>query len=317
MGGGAAARVNGLRAATLGALCVGVAAAVAWGLAYPQNSAAASVVRAVSDGAAMTVLGLLVVPAFDAERYRGQLADRAAHPLIAVSAVWAISELVRLLIGAAEAAGSSAGRVGVRTTWVFAVDTAVGRAGLVCLAAAVCVVALVSSGNARPASTTCVVAIGTAAIGIAARSLIGHLSESTLGGVAVAVHALAAALWCGSLAALALTVTHRGQWARVLPRFSQTSLVSVVVLLVFGLAAATVTLNSPTDLYGTGYGRVLAAKVLVTSVLLGLAARNRSVWLPAARSHRATSHVSRTRSHVELAIMAIALTLAAALAVTG
>jgi putative copper resistance protein D len=311
--------MNRLRAATLGALCVGVAAGVAWGLAYPQNSAALSVVRAVSDIAAVIALGLVVVPAFDVERYRGELAGRAARPLIVVSAVWAIAELVRLLVGAAEAAGSSAGRVGVRTAVVFAVDTAPGRAGLVCLAAAVvvCAVAVTAPGNGAPTSTAGVLAIGAAAIGVAGRSLVGHLSESPLGGVAVSVHALAAALWCGSLAALVLTVTHRGQWARVLPRFSQVSLGCVVVLLVFGLAGAVVTLNSPTDLYGTGYGRVLAAKIVVTVVLVVLAARNRAGWLPAARSHRATISVSRLRSRVELAIMAVALTLAAALAVTG
>jgi putative copper resistance protein D len=317
--GGAAAQVNRLRAAILGVLCVGVAAWVAWGLAYPQNSLGLSLVRASSDGAAVVVLGLVVVPAYDVERYRGELADRAARPLIAASAVWAIAELVRLFVGAAEAAGSSVVRVGVRTTAVFAVDTAAGRAGLVCLAAAavVCVVALASPGNARPTSAMGVVAIGAAAIGVAGRSLVGHLSESPLGGVAVALHALAAALWCGSLAALVLTVTHRGQWARVLPRFSQVSLVSVVALLVFGVAGAVVTLNAPTDLYATGYGRVLAAKMVVTGVLVVLAARNRAGWLPAARSHRATVSVSRIRSRVELAIMAVALTLAAALAVTG
>ena len=85
----------------------------------------------------------------------------------------------------------------------------------------------------------------------------------------------------------------------------------------FGVVGAAVTLNSPTDLYGTGYGRVLTAKVAVTVVLVVLAARNRAGWLPAARSHRATVDVSRSRSRVELAVMAIALTLAAALAVTG
>lgn len=311
--------MNRLRAATLGALCVGVAAGVAWGLAYPQNSAAPSVVRAVSDIAAVVALGLLVVPSFDVERYRGELAHRAAHSLIVVSAVWAIAELVRLFVGAAEAAGSSAGRVGVRTTIVFAVDTAAGRAGLVCLAAAVVVfaVAVAAPGNGATTSTAGVLAVGAAAIGVAGRSLVGHLSESPFGGVAVSVHALAAALWCGSLAALVLTVTHRGQWARVLPRFSQVSFVCVVVLLVFGVAGAAVTLNSPTDLYGTGYGRVLTAKIVVTAVLVVLAARNRAGWLPAARSHRATISVSRVRSRVELAVMAVAVTLAAALAVTG
>jgi putative copper resistance protein D len=124
-------------------------------------------------------------------------------------------------------------------------------------------------------------------------------------------------MWCGVLAALLLTVEHRGQWARVLPRFSQLSLMCVAALLLGGVLAAAVTIASPSQLYATGYGRLLSAKVMVTVVLVVLAYRNRTMWLPAARSHRATAVVSRSRSQFELGIMAVALTLAAALAVTG
>jgi copper resistance protein D len=105
--------------------------------------------------------------------------------------------------------------------------------------------------------------------------------------------------------------------ARVLPRFSQLSLPCVATLLTGGVVGAAVTLTSPAQLYATGYGRVLSAKVAVTVVLIVLAWRNRTMWLPAARSHRATAVVSGSRSRIELAIMAVALVLAAALAVTG
>ena len=158
---------------------------------------------------------------------------------------------------------------------------------------------------------------GVAAAGLTARTVAGHLAESTVGGVAVAVHALAAALWCGTLAALVLTVDHRGQWARVLPRFSQMSLPCVAALLAAGVASAVLTVDSPAQLYATGYGRVLSAKVFVTAAVVVLAWHNRTRWLPAASSHRATAVMSRSRSLIELAIMAVALTLAAALAVTG
>jgi putative copper resistance protein D len=57
--------------------------------------------------------------------------------------------------------------------------------------------------------------------------------------------------------------------------------------------------------------------VVVTVVLVLLAYRNRTMWLPAARTHRATAVASRSRAVLEVAIMAIAVTLAAALAVTG
>jgi putative copper resistance protein D len=56
---------------------------------------------------------------------------------------------------------------------------------------------------------------------------------------------------------------------------------------------------------------------VLTVALTALAWRNRSIWLPAARAHRATAVVSRSRAYTELAVMAAALAAAATLAVTG
>ena len=303
------------RAVAGGALVVAVSAVVAWALARQQNSPAATLVRAVADGAAVVAFGLAVVPMLDIDRYRGELIRRATGPLLIASAIWLVAELLRLGVEAAQAAAVPVARLGVHTVVDFALHTMPGRSGLFSAVAAglVCVAVAVAP---RSASTNVAVA-GFAAAGVAARPLTGHLSESALGGLAVAVHILAAALWCGALAALVLTVEHRGQWARVLPRFSQLSLVCVAALLVGGVLGAVITLGSPSQLYATGYGRLLSAKVVVTVVLVLLAYRNRTMWVPAARSHRATAVVSRSRALFELAIMAVALTLAAALAVTG
>jgi putative copper resistance protein D len=302
----------------VGAAVVVVAAVSAWALAFPQNSLSATLIRAVADCSAIVTLGLAIVPMFDTDRYRREVGERAAGPLILASAVWALAEVIRLLVTAAQAAGVSAVRVGVRTTAEFAVATTAGRSELFCVAAAIVVaaVATVASRNEwKPAVG--VVLAGAAAVGLTGRTLVGHLSESQAGGMAVAVHALAAATWCGALAALVLVVEHRGQWARVLPRFSQVSLLCVVTLVICGIAATVVTLHSPDELFTTGYGRLLSAKIVLTVALTVLAWRNRSWWLPAARAHRATADVSRLRSRIEVAGMAVALTLAAALAVTG
>jgi putative copper resistance protein D len=313
--GGATAEVTRQRALAGGALIVAVAAVVAWALARQQNSLAVTLVRAVADGSAVVAFGLAAVPMLDIDRYRGELIRRATGPLTIASAIWLVAELLRLGVAAAQAAAVPVSRLGVHTAVDFAVHTSPGRSGLFsAMAAALVCVTVVATPRS---SSTNVAVVGLAAAGVAARPLTGHLSESALGGVAVAVHTLAAALWCGALAALVLTVGHRGQWARVLPRFSQLSLVCVAALLVGGVLAAVATVGSPSQLYATGYGRVLAAKVAVTVVLVLLAYRNRTMWLPAARTHRATAVVSRSRALFELAIMAVALTLAAALAVTG
>jgi putative copper resistance protein D len=296
-------------------LVVVVASLAAWSLARQQNSLATTLVRAVADGSAVVTLGLAAVPMLDIDRYRGELARSATAPLTIAAAAWLIAELLRLGVAAAEAAAIPVARLGLPTTADFALHTTAGRSGLFSAAAAGLVGLAVV---AAPRSMTMNVAIaGFAAAGVAARPLTGHFSESAVGGVAVAVHTLAAAMWCGVLAALLLTVEHRGQWARVLPRFSQLSLICVAALLLGGVLAAVLTIASPSQLYATGYGRLLSAKVVVTVVLVVLAYRNRTMWLPAARSHRATAVLSRSRSLVELSIMAVALTLAAALAVTG
>ena len=303
------------RAVAGGAVVVVVASLVAWSLARQQNSLATTLVRALADGSAVVTLGLAAVPMLDIDRYRGELIRRATAALTIASTVWLLAELLRLGVAAAQAAAIPVSRLGLPTTADFALHTTAGRSGLFSAVAAGLVGLAVA---AAPRSVSMNVAVaGFAAAGVAARTTTGHFSESPLGGVAVSVHTLAAALWCGVLAALMLTVEHRGQWARVLPRFSQLSLMCVAALLVGGVLGAAVTIASPGQLYATGYGRLLSAKVAVTVVLVVMAYRNRTMWLPAAHSHRATAVVSRSRSLVELAIMAVALTLAAALAVTG
>ncbi len=143
------------------------------------------------------------------------------------------------------------------------------------------------AGRRTPPAT--VAASGITAVGLVARTIGGHMSASPLGAVAIAIHVLAAALWSGTLAALVLTVDHRGQWARVLPRFSELSLLCVIALLAGGVTGALVALDSPSQLFASGYGRVLLIKIVLTVVLMMLAWRNRARWLPAAKSHRVTA----------------------------
>jgi copper resistance protein D len=302
------------RAVAGGLLVTAVACVLAWALAFPGAALTSAAVRALADAAAAVTIGLAVVPALDGPRYRHELRLRAATPLAVASVVWLAAETVRLVLGAAEASGRSALHVGVRTVLSFATNTVPGRADVVAVTAAAAITVTVSVARAPVVSA---VAASAAAIGITAHTLSGHLAEDPVGGVAIALHALAAALWCGALAALVLTVRHRGQWARVLPVFSRWALACVAVLLIGGVVSGIAVLDSPVELISTGWGRVLSAKVLLTVALVALAWRNREHWLPAARAHRATADVSRVRAYTELTLMAAALAAAATLAVTG
>ncbi|WP_372443039.1 CopD family protein [Mycolicibacterium baixiangningiae] len=303
------------RAAVGGIAVIAATSVAAWALGRPQNALSGTAVRAAADCAAIVTLGLAVVPLLDTGRYRGELSRSAAVPLAVSAAVWLLAELVRMVVVSAQTAALAVGTVGVHTYFEFLTHTAAGRAGAVSVVAAA---AVCGAAVAAPRTTPVALATtGIAASGLAARTVAGHLTESPLGGLAVAVHAVAAGLWCGALVGLLVTVAHRGRWARVLPRFSALALACVGVLVVAGGVGALVTVDSPAELVTTGYGRLLTAKLLVTAVLTVLAWRNRSRWLPAARGHRASAGLSRTRSLVELAVMTVALTVAAALAVTG
>ncbi len=307
--------VGGLRWCAGGAAVVAVTLTVAWALAHPALPVAATTVRALSDGAAVTALGLAVVPLLDARRYQDELSQRARRPLILLGATWILAELTRLTVTAAQAAGSPITALSLRTVWQFATSTTPGRSTLIGIAAAAVVTAIAC--GATPGTVPLRAAITAASAGVAARAITGHLSDSLLGGVAVAGHALAAGLWCGSLAALAMTVGTRGQWARVLPVFSRLALWCTTALLAGGVTVALVTIGSLHELYATGYGQILLAKVAVTVVVLMVAWRNRTGWLTAARSHRISAEQSLLRAAAELSLMAVALTLAAALSVTG
>jgi copper resistance protein D len=302
--------------AVIGGLVVVVGASgAAWALTGPQAAPAATVVRALANCAGAATLGLAVVPMLDTGRHRTELTLRAGRPLGWAAGLWLFTELCRLAVGAAAAAAVPVSRVGLTTTAEFATATSAGRSGLFSLAAAALVLVVTFAVPKTPPAA--VGAAGVAAVGLVARTIGGHMSASVPGAIAIAVHVLAAAVWCGTLAGLVLTVDHRGQWARVLPRFSEMSLWCVIALLAGGVTGALVVLDSASQLFATGYGRVLLVKIVLTFVLTALAWRNRARWLPAAKSHRVTAYVSRSRSITELAIMSVALTMAAALSVTG
>ena len=95
-------------------------------------------------------------------------------------------------------------------------------------------------------------------------------------------HVLTAALWAGGLVALtaaSLASTERPDrtvWAR----FSRLALAAVILLVATGVLNAVLRLQSVTDLWQTGYGRVLAVQViLVVAAVTGGALSRRTLRL--------------------------------------
>ncbi|MGH1570296.1 CopD family protein [Methylobacterium sp. P31] len=135
----------------------------------------------------------------------------------------------------------------------------------------------------------------------------GHaVAWGTLGSVNLALHALCAALWLGGLMPLWLVVlaAYRGcsdfqSAERALRRFSVAAAVAVSGVVATGVVNTWHMLGGTVNFTDT-YVRVLAFKVVLVMVMIGLAALNRYRFLPRLRT-------ARPRTGLRLLVSSIAL----------
>jgi copper transport protein len=94
------------------------------------------------------------------------------------------------------------------------------------------------------------------------------------------LHVLAAAVWIGGLFALGLVVPRAGApaelFAAAARRFSRLALASVIVIAATGIGRALAELSAVTQLWTTGYGRVILIKTGLFAVLLGFGSVSRT-----------------------------------------
>jgi copper transport protein len=134
-------------------------------------------------------------------------------------------------------------------------------------------------------------------------SLAGHALDRGRPRIEVVVdvlHVAAASLWLGGLVSLALALRSDGDRSRVLRRFSNLALVSVLVLAATGVIRAFSELHSVGQIWSTGYGRVLVVKTALLAMLVGIGWVNRYRLVP-----RASVSGLRRSVAVELALFAV------------
>ncbi len=130
---------------------------------------------------------------------------------------------------------------------------------------------------------------------------VGRFEERALLMQLTVVHQLAAAVWVGGVVQL-LALWRAGRsdaalrefWPEAVARFSPVGMVCVVVLVVTGVVLANDYVGSWQGLFGTGYGSLVAAKVVLLAVTLAFAALNFSAGR-AWRRNRDNSGNSGTR----------------------
>lgn len=277
-----------------------------WVIASPAGPSAVSVPATLGVAAGVLLVGLGGLP------YIGP--DPSMRVVGGVGVVLIVAVLVTAWMRTADQAGVSPGQVSVRQ---FGTVIGSGTADLIQLVAAVLIVAvavLMVTGTATPPVPVVAVLAG---IGLLAGSVVGHPGTHSLGPLLVGIHALAAAWWCGTLAAMVLTVRGRSGWAATLPAFSARALWVVAVLVVTGVLDGLIEIGGPAHLLDNGYGRVLIAKAVGAAVLIVLGARHRGRWVPAADRHRMPERTSLRLAAIELLVMGVVLGLAVGLSTTA
>jgi putative copper resistance protein D len=117
-----------------------------------------------------------------------------------------------------------------------------------------------------------VIATASAGMSHAVAQLDGRAPLAAL----TAIHQIAAAVWVGGLVHLVLTAFRRESPApvRLLQRFSNVALVSVVTLAASGVALAAFYIRSPAALVGTAYGFMVLTKTVILGGLVVFGAVN-------------------------------------------
>jgi copper transport protein len=168
-------------------------------------------------------------------------------------------------------------------------------------------------------STCRAVAAGGALVAIASFGFTGHASTAApawLMAPVVAIHALCAAFWLGSLHPLltALRFEPPGSAHAIFTRFSTIAVAAVALLVAVGVVIAAVQIERVEMLWASTYGRILSAKLGMAVLLLVVAAHNKWWATPfLVTDHASAGRRLRLAIHSEYALFAIILALTGAL----
>lgn len=279
----------------------------------------ATVARAAADVAGVTCVGMALVGVLlpRPERLSGAALRTRTHlqagldrAMIAVAGGWAAAVALGIAFRAADAFGTSLSDLGVLALrdWTFKLSA--GRGMVLSAACAIAVLVLAMLRLRDPERFQNRLPLVIALFGVLTPAVTGHGSTSPdhqLAVVVVALHAGAAALWVGGLAAVLATLgRHRTLLATVLPRFSRLAGACLFTVGLTGVVNALLRLSSPAALLDTPYGWLVLAKAAALVVLAGLGGLARQ------RLTAGRQPVLRWAG-LEVALMAITLGLTAAL----
>jgi len=264
-------------------------------------------VRLTAHAAALAVVGALLAALLSGRAPRRGLVAAAA-------VVWVGASVAGLLLGLSEVVARPVRDV-LREDLLrfYGWEVSQGRALLLSagFAALLVVVAPLLRGR-----TTTAAALLLALVALTPPLVTGHTASEgshRLAQVALVAHVLAAVLWVGGLAALALLRRSSGL-ATAAARFSPLALGCAIAVGGSGAVSAYLRLEDLEQLWTTGYGVLLMGKSVALVLLVGAGAAHRRRTLPALAS--GSPQVFRSLAVGEVAVMAAAFGLAVALSRT-
>lgn len=250
-------------------------------------------------------------------------AERAGlrRVVLLAAVVGAAGSLVALPVQAALGTGKGAGALFESGVLSAVLGDGVG------LGLGLCLLGLAATAAALDRQRA--VAAGGAVLAAASFAATGHTrigDVATVATIADAAHLVVVAAWGGGLTLLWLTL----QWRRradpvpnladtvaIVVRFSTLATVTVVAAGVTGSVLAWDQVRSVSAVTGTGYGRLLLAKVAVVAVIAALGGYNHLRLLPALQQGKARAALERLRStvRIEVGLLVVVLALTAVLVV--
>lgn len=239
-------------------------AVVAWGT---------PILRALTNLAAVVTIGWLLAATFlDPSGRDGivSVAGRRDLKWAAIAAiVWAELAIVQMFFELANVLGvplSQAITPDVVSTYANAVPTTRALFVMAVLAAIVAVGALATSTTGASSAWLLLSVVAAVLPALAGHS--AGLGDHALAMTSGVTHVVAAVLWMGGLAALAVHASRRDMpMLRAVQRFSAIAVICVALLAVSGFANAYTRLDSFSQLFSTGYGQVILVKTILIGAL--------------------------------------------------
>ena len=260
--------------------------------------------------AAVLALGMPLFQTFGLSETGPQSARRAA---ILAGLVLAVAALGGLVAQTAMMAGSWVAGLDLAALSYVVQSTSLGIAHVVRAALALLGVAALVLGRGRRAGEWIAILAFAGAVASFAWSGHGAASEGSLGPLHIAAdiaHALAAAVWLGALAGFCMLLIRpkpreAAGTAQSLAGFASIGTVAVAVLVMTGLINATFLIGAEGlgRITGSAWGLLLIAKLVLFSVMAGLAAHNRFTLTPAlSRAVEAQADAAHALQHLRISI---------------